>query len=60
MRLVFARGLMSGGDSWWLDLHNGINVDRRPNDAGAAMAHRLGESLTSKGESVFVAGMLYV
>lgn len=56
--LVFARGLMSGGDSWWLDLHNGINVDRRPNDADAAMAYRLGESLTSKEESVFGAGML--
>ena len=49
---------MNGADSWWLDIHNGINVDQRPNDADAAMAHRLGESLTSKEESVFGAGML--
>lgn len=56
--LVFARGLMNGADSWWLDIHNGINVDQRPNDADSAMAHRLGESLTSKEESVFGAGML--
>jgi hypothetical protein len=56
--LVFARGLMNGGDSSWLDRHNGISGDRRPNDADAAMAHRLGESLTSKEESVFGAGML--
>ena len=43
-----------------LIFYNGIDVDRRSNDADAAMAHRLGESLTSKEESVFGAGMLYV